>query len=168
MSEPSRWVFPNVIWFPPYQPACCVLYCSKSTAHMRAACLAPCVLIRQRNENCLVSVSSDLVPLAWRGDHCFPVTVSRRVKTWNRRTLFTNTGLFEMIFGVLTACYTQRTWDRSICIFLFNRTTLQVFVTYLIGALVSRNWRYESEPPLKPSPRTCYRQFGTRLSCWCL
>ena len=25
---------------------------------------------------------------------------------------------------------------------------------------VSRNCRYESEPPLKPSPLTCYRQFG--------
>jgi len=47
--------------------------------------------------------------------------------------------------------------------FLFNRTTLQVFVTYLIGALyvqVSQNWRYKSEPPLKPSPLKCYKQFG--------
>jgi len=26
---------------------------------------------------------------------------------------------------------------------------------------VSGNWRYESEPPLKPSPLTCYKQFGT-------
>jgi hypothetical protein len=25
---------------------------------------------------------------------------------------------------------------------------------------VSRNWRYESEPPLKPSPLTCYKQCG--------
>ena len=40
-----------------------------------------------------------------------------------------------MIVGVLTTCHTQYTWDRSICFFLFNRTTLQVFVTYLIGAL---------------------------------
>ena len=46
-----------------------------------------------------------------------------------------NTGLFKMIVGVLTTCHTQYTWDRSIRIFfLFNRT-LQVFVTYLIGAL---------------------------------
>ena len=45
------------------------------------------------------------------------------------------TGLFEMIVGVLTTCHTQHTRDRSICIFLFNRTTLQVFVTNLIGAL---------------------------------
>ena len=28
-----------------------------------------------------------------------------------------NTGLFEMIVGVLTTCHTQYTWDRSICIF---------------------------------------------------
>ena len=40
-----------------------------------------------------------------------------------------------MIVGVLTTCHTQYTWDSSICIFLFNRTTLQVFVTYLTGAL---------------------------------
>jgi len=26
---------------------------------------------------------------------------------------------------------------------------------------LSRNWRYESEQPLKPSPLTCYKQFGT-------
>ena len=43
------------------------------------------------------------------------------------------TGLFKMSVGVLTTCHTQYTWDRSICIFLFNRTTLQVFVTYLTG-----------------------------------
>ena len=49
--------------------------------------------------------------------------------------VFLYTGLFEMIVGVLTACHTQYTWDSSICIFLFNRTTLQVFVTYLTGAL---------------------------------
>ena len=37
-----------------------------------------------------------------------------------------NTGLFEMIVGVLTTYHTQYTW-RSICIFLFNRTTLPSF-----------------------------------------
>ena len=40
-----------------------------------------------------------------------------------------------MIVRVSTTCHTQCTSDMSICIFLFNRTTLQVFVTYLIGAL---------------------------------
>ena len=54
-----------------------------------------------------------------------------------------STGLFKMIVGVLTTCHTQYTWDRSICIFWFNRTTLQVFVTYLTGALyVYSLWFY--------------------------
>ena len=29
------------------------------------------------------------------------------------------------------------------------------------GHVSIRNRRYESEPPLKPSPLTCYKQFGT-------
>jgi len=46
-----------------------------------------------------------------------------------------------MTVEVLTTCHTQYTWDSSICIFLFNRTTLQVFVTYLTGALyVHHSW----------------------------
>ena len=44
-----------------------------------------------------------------------------------------------MIVGVLTTCHTQYTSDSSTCIFLFNRTTLQVFVTYLTGALYVQN-----------------------------
>ena len=56
------------------------------------------------------------------------------------------TGLLKMIVGVLTACHTQYTWDSSICIFLFNRTTLQVFVTYLTGALyVHPLWFYKHQ-----------------------
>ena len=39
-----------------------------------------------------------------------------------------------MIVGVLTTCHSQYTRDRSVCIFLFNRTTLQVFVAYLTDA----------------------------------
>ena len=50
-------------------------------------------------------------------------------------TLCDSTVLFEIIVGALTTCHTQYTSDSSICIFLFNRTTLQVFVTYLTGAL---------------------------------
>jgi hypothetical protein len=45
------------------------------------------------------------------------------------------TGLLKMIVRVLTIRHTQYTWDRSTCIFLFIRITLQVFVTYLTGAL---------------------------------
>jgi hypothetical protein len=56
------------------------------------------------------------------------------------------TGLFKMIVGVLTTCHTQYTWDKSICIFLFNRTTLQVFVTYLTGAVyVHPLWFYKPQ-----------------------
>jgi len=52
------------------------------------------------------------------------------------------TGLFDMIVGVLTTCHTQYTWDRSI--FLFNRTTLQVFVTSCTRALyVYPLWFYK-------------------------
>jgi len=66
---------------------------------------------------------------------------------WNKvKQAGTNTGLFEMIVGVLTTCHTEYTWDRSICISLFNRTTLQVFVTYLTGDLhVHPLWFYKHQ-----------------------
>jgi hypothetical protein len=58
---------------------------------------------------------------------------------------YQNTGLFEMIVGVLTTCHKQYISDRSICIFLSNRT-LQVFVTYLTGALyVHPLWFYKHQ-----------------------
>ena len=51
-----------------------------------------------------------------------------------------------MIVGVLTTCHTQYTWNSSICIFLFNRTKLQVFVTYLTGALYAQPlWFYKHQ-----------------------
>ena len=56
------------------------------------------------------------------------------------------TGLLKMIVRVLTTCHTQYTWDSSICIFLFYRTTLQVFVTYLTGVLyVHPLWFYKHQ-----------------------
>ena len=55
-----------------------------------------------------------------------------------------NTGLFKMTVEVLTTCHTQHTSDSSICVFLFNRTTLQVSVAYLTGALyVHPLWFYK-------------------------
>jgi len=76
----------------------------------------------------------------------------------NLMTLLTykenNTGLFEMIVGVLTTCHTQYTWDRSMCIFLFNRATLQVFVTYLTGALyVHPLWFYKHQHDNRVVPK---------------
>jgi hypothetical protein len=53
-----------------------------------------------------------------------------------------NTGLLKMIVRVLTTCHIQYTWDRIICFFLFNRTTLQFFVTYLTGALYVHALRF--------------------------
>ena len=51
-----------------------------------------------------------------------------------------------MIVGVLTTCHTQYTWDSSLCIFLFNRKTFQVFLTYLTGALyVHPLWFYKHQ-----------------------
>ena len=64
---------------------------------------------------------------------------------WQMRFYSALKGL-KMIVGVLTTCHTQYTWDRYICIFLFNRTTLQVFVTYLTGALyVHPLWFYKHQ-----------------------
>jgi len=60
-------------------------------------------------------------------------------------TFCDSTGLFEMIVGVLTTYHAQYAWDRSI-FFLFNRTTLQVFVTYRTGALyVHLLWFYKHQ-----------------------
>jgi len=65
-----------------------------------------------------------------------------------------NTGLFEMIVGVLTTCHTQCIWDNSIFIFLFNRTRLQVFVTYLTGALyVHPLWFYKHQHDNRVRPK---------------
>ena len=47
---------------------------------------------------------------------------------------------------IQTTCHTQYTWDRSIYVPLVNRTTLQVFVTYLTGALyVHPLWFYKHQ-----------------------
>ena len=71
--------------------------------------------------------------------------ITRQIKEWINFNLQQYTGLFVMIVGVLTTCHTQYTWYRSI-FFLFNRTTLQVFVTYLTGALnVHPLWFYKHQ-----------------------
>ena len=54
--------------------------------------------------------------------------------------------VIKMNVGVLATCHTQYTWDRSVCIFLFNGKTLQVFVIYLTGALyVHPLWFYKHQ-----------------------
>ena len=61
---------------------------------------------------------------------------------------FFYTGLFQMIVGVLTTCHTQYTWDSSICIFLFNRTTIQIFVTLQVPYLYNNIYVYIYVYPL--------------------
>jgi len=54
----------------------------------------------------------------------------------------------------------------------FYGVTSRIRFMFLLSPQVSWNWRYEWEPPLKPSPLTCYKQFGTNsiivLVWWCL
>jgi len=74
------------------------------------------------------------------------------------------TGVFKIIVGVLTTCHTQYTWDRRICILLFSRTTLHVFVTYLTGALyVHPLWFYKPQHDNRVRSACQRRWFQWRL-----
>jgi len=42
----------------------------------------------------------------------------------------------------------------------FYGVTSRISFMFLLFPQVSRNWRYKSEPPFKPSPLTFYKQFG--------
>ena len=76
-----------------------------------------------------------------------------------------NTGLFKIIVRVLTTCHTKYTWDSSICIFLFNRTTLPVFVTYLTGALyVHPLWFYKHQHENRVRSKLFVHVSGSPLS----
>jgi hypothetical protein len=79
------------------------------------------------------------------------------------------TRLFEMIVGVLTTCHTQYSWDSCICISLFNRATLQVFVTYLTGALyVHRLWFYklQHDNPVRSKLSVACQPIHRCSNCW--
>ena len=54
--------------------------------------------------------------------------------------------------------YTQYTPDATPCDFFYGVTSRIKFM-FLLFPQVSRNWRYKSEPPLKPSPLTCCMKF---------
>ena len=47
------------------------------------------------------------------------IKLPKRKTSKKQMHLLWNTGLFEMIVGVLTTCHTQCTWDRSICVFFY-------------------------------------------------
>ena len=56
--------------------------------------------------------------------------------------------------------HTQYTPDATPCD-SFHGVMSRIRFMFLLFPQVSRNWRYESEQPSKPSTLTCYRQFGT-------
>ena len=82
----------------------------------------------------------------------------------------------ELIFKPAFTAVMARAWDRwwsdatrlatsfSRCNpmwFLSMGVTSRISFMFLLFPQVSRNWRYESEPPLKPSLLTCYKVFET-------
>jgi len=70
-----------------------------------------------------------------------------------------DTGLFEMIDGVLTTCHLVP--QMQPLVISFYGVTSRIRFMFLLFPQVSQNCRYESELPLKSSPLTCYKQFGT-------
>jgi len=72
---------------------------------------------------------------------------------------FIYTGWFEMFVGVSTNCHLVLQMQPHV-ISLYGVTSRIRFM-FLLFPQVFRNWRYESERPLKPSPITWYKLFGT-------
>ena len=96
-----------------------------------------------------------------------PLPVNRRqVRPQRRSGCFgeeiKNTGLFEMIVGMIR-CYSPSHLFLQMQphLIYFCGVTSRIRFMFLLFPQVSWNWRYKSEPPLKPSPLTCYIQFGT-------
>jgi len=76
-----------------------------------------------------------------------------------RKKIHINTGLFKMVVVILTTCHLALQMQSHMI--SFYGVTSRIRFMFLLFPQVSRNWKYESEPPLKPSPLTCYRHFGT-------
>ena len=74
-----------------------------------------------------------------------------------------NTGLLKMIVGVFNNSPGHLVLQMQPHVISFYGVTSRIRIMFLLFPQVSRTWRYESEPPLKPSPLTCYKQFGTNL-----
>jgi len=74
------------------------------------------------------------------------------------KTSTQSTGSFEMTVGVLTTCHLVLQMQPHVISFYGVMSRIRFM--FLLFPQVSRNWRYESELPLKPSPLTCYKQFG--------
>jgi hypothetical protein len=69
---------------------------------------------------------------------------------WTKRKWESNIRLLKMIVRDLSTCHAQYTSDSSICVILFNRTTLQLFVKYLTGGLyVHPLWFYKHQQDIR-------------------
>jgi len=60
--------------------------------------------------------------------------------------IINNSGLFEMIVGVLTICHLVLQMQPHV--FSFYGVTSRIRSMFLLFRQISRNWRYESEPLL--------------------
>ena len=70
----------------------------------------------------------------FEGPHIVKANIETHTKQQIKEFCNCNTGLFEMIVGVLTISHTQYTSDMSICTFFLIEQHSR-FVTYLTGAL---------------------------------
>ena len=68
-------------------------------------------------------------------------------------------GYSKRLSVVLTTCHFFLQMQPHVIYFYWVTSTIRFI--FLLFPQVFRNWWYESEPPLKPSPLTCYKQFGT-------
>ena len=73
------------------------------------------------------------------------------VHQFGKKKYYRYTGLFEMIVRGFNNLFLQMQPHVISCYVVISRIRFM----FLLFQQVSRNWRYESEPPLKPSPLTC-------------
>ena len=86
------------------------------------------------------------------------------------RVFFMMCGVQYLCISPLGAQFTKMAangGEKAFCVLTFHECRSVTIVTsrirfmFLLSPQVYRNWRYESQPPLKPSPLTCYKQSGT-------
>ena len=79
----------------------------------------------------------------------------RYMRSENAYLYFTHTGLFKMIVVVhlSSSNFAPNSGNNHRLTIPFE---VGMYSFKIQGACVSRNWRYKSEPPLKPSPLTCW------------